>query len=128
MNLQEVYQAAHGQALGKSPFTWTCWGRDCWYVAFGTPTRLWAACVADKTTARVWALELFDTEENIAWRWIDPEGWEAWQQECTARGIAIDQAWEGVAFQDLPDASLALLILSNLVPPPEIEGLDRDPT
>lgn len=119
MNLQEVYQSCHGEILGKSQFVWPCWGPDCWLVVLGTAAQTWGSCVVQSQTNRVWALEIWSSERDQAWRWLDPEGQHQFFDQCSQLGINSAEAGAGVYFQDLPDPALALLILNSQLPQPE---------
>lgn len=116
MNFQEVFAAAGGEVTNGAPVEWACWGENLVCVAFGVDGLQIAACVVDQVTQRVYALEVFDHVDAMAWRWVDPEHLDEWTQECRDRNINTDWAWSGCRFNQTSDTVQVLEKLSKLRP------------
>ena len=117
VNLNEVVNAAHGHLGGSAEFTWQCWGTNAQYIELTQAGEQIGSCVFDRVSGAVYAVELFDTLDRQAWRWVDPRGIEPWQVEARMNNVDLITAWDSVKFQDVSDAQ-ALVILDRMTRDP----------
>lgn len=110
MNLNEITNAAHSQLGGSTEFTWECWGTNAQYIEIVNQDEQIGSCVFDRVSGVVFAVELFDTIDQMAWRWLDPAFEEAFRYEAKVREQDVNTAWDHVQFQDITDTQILLLL------------------
>jgi hypothetical protein len=114
MMILEVLEASKNLARASAPYTWACFGTEAEWLELGTAEEPWGACVFDRNTGVVYALELFDIKGSRAWHWIDPLWLDLYVAECQKRDIDPDQAWPGVKYQLVDNPQLMIVGLGEL--------------
>lgn len=110
MNLNEVVNAAHSKLGGSAPFTWQCWGTNAQYLELVNRGQQIGSCVFDRDSGAVYAVEIFDQADRMAWRWVDPRSYDDWILEAKANNVDLTYAWEDVKFQELTDLQTLVLL------------------
>ena len=108
MQLMEIMQAFDARVIGGSEYQWQCYGNYARYMDFVDRDGLeCASAVHDTVTFRVYELNLYIPGQDQAFRWIDPEYKQQHMDECVARGVSINTAWDNVKYTEV-DESTAL--------------------
>lgn len=110
MNLSELAAAAHSKWGGSTEFVWDCWGANAQYLEIRSPDELIGSCVFDRESGLVYAVELFDTQDRVAWRWLDPVFRSAWVKEAKIRSVDTRFAWDNVAFQEISETQILIIL------------------
>jgi hypothetical protein len=83
-------------------YQWHCFGDNAYALDYHDPDRSKNSftIVFDKKDRTVYCAEAHDYENNRSYRLLHPAHAQAYQAECTAKGIK-DMAWDDVAYTDL---------------------------
>ena len=115
MNIHEVLAAGQNQIQGGSPYLWACFGQSAHLVLLGQAQGRNATAVFDRDSGTVFAVELFDQDQNRAWHWIDQLWIEPYLAECAERAVDPDEAYDDVLFEWLDNPQLVLAMIAELV-------------
>lgn len=90
-----------------SEYQWTCWGNnahtlDSWN---GDQNGHNVSITFDRHTQVVYMASAYDYRNQRAYRWLNPEGINAYKAECSTRGCDDKEAWDDVAYFDLEIAA-----------------------
>jgi hypothetical protein len=99
MNFAEFFTAANGNITGGAPYEWNAFGPDAHFVEFGPNGEV--QCIVDRKSTIIYAVEIFDEENNSASRWINPEFKHAFLAECVKHSVDPDEAYDGVLYEDI---------------------------
>lgn len=120
MNIHEVLAAGQNRIQGGCPYLWACFGGSAHYVLLGQgePSPQHVACVFDRDSGIVYALELFDETKGRAWHWVNELWIEPYLTECSERGVDPDEAYDDVQFEWVENPQVALALIAELVGEP----------
>lgn len=100
MNLKMVNIALDHKIVGGSEYQWNCFGPNARYLDFESKYGT-ASIVFDAETQNVYEATVYREEENIAYRYIDPNFIEALKKEHTLREEDFNVAWDNQRYTDL---------------------------
>ena len=104
ISLKDFMEVVGYRISEGSPFLWGCFGHNAYSLDVvrkvddnfeGT-----VSITFDTETSEVYMVEAFDYVRNRAYRLLNPLHIDAYQNECSVRGID-DVAWESVRYVDL---------------------------
>lgn len=111
MNLLELMMAAKAKVISGSDYLWDCFGKNSRYIDFGyEETAPIVSSVFDATTQEVYVVEIFDTKNDHAWRYIDPRYKQLYVDECRRRNVNPDICWDDKKFVNIDNIQAILLI------------------
>lgn len=95
ITLKEFLEVAEYRITEGSEYGWQCFGHDAYSLDSwnGDQNGHTLTIVFDRKTQVVYQVEAFDYANERAYRIINPDYRQAFDDECKHRGI-VDQAWE----------------------------------
>lgn len=95
ITLKEFLEVAEYRITEGSEYGWQCFGHDAYSLDSwnGDQNGHTLTVVFDRKTQVVYQVEAFDYANERAYRIINPDYRQAFDDECKHRGI-VDQAWE----------------------------------
>ena len=103
ITLRDFMEVTDYKITEGSDFTWTCYGPnahslDSWNQDQDGHT---VNVVFDTHTQEVYEMSVCDYSNNRAYRWINPDYIEAYQEETKSKGVNPNMAWGEADFIDL---------------------------
>lgn len=99
--LEDFFKVCDYKITGGSDYGWQCFGPDAYYLDSEVPDSYTLSILFDRKDQTTYQLEVFDLENNRAYRWVAPSWAQAQADEARQRGVDNSEAWDDVKFVTL---------------------------
>lgn len=129
MKLVSLIKAIDGHICGGTEYMWKAYPNSRYLDICDIDNNEIGSCVFCTDDQEIYEVTL-SPDSNRAYRWMSPVFKEAHYQECAARNILPDRAWDDVSYQDLEEQEMLDLahkvvhgtyVHSKPIAPPEVE-------
>jgi len=130
MILSKWMDAVGCRITSGSDYLWNCYGSHAYSLDSDTDS-ICVSVIFNRQDQTVFEITLCDTEQGLAWRWIDPKRRAQHDEECARRQVN-DVAWDQVEYVNLETADQILeqvVKMTQPTPTDEVDvpvDLDRD--
>nr|QMP83092.1 MAG: hypothetical protein [Caudoviricetes sp.] len=105
MFIEDFFSIIEYKIASGNPYLWKCFGSNVRSVehmdeSIG-PYRYSINAVFDTKTKVIYELETYDYDDDISYRWINPEYKDAYYKEASDRDVDADIAYGNVEFTDV---------------------------
>ncbi len=118
ITIKEYLEAVDFKITGGSEYQWKCYGPNARYLdsadneGLGTYS---VSAIFDSVDQTVYAVELWDYENNREYRWINPGYVKAHMKACAKNNVDVYESMDGRNFIDLDVAGDILEKISKIV-------------
>lgn len=96
ITLPNLLEVAGYTVVGGTKFLWNCFGPNARFIDFYDTDDKHLSAVYDTKTQEIYYTTLSDGD-NL-YKWINPEHFEAYSNECDCRNIPVCEAWGDLEF------------------------------
>lgn len=102
MKLNDVIMAAGARISGGDPYMWDCFGDEANFIEFrDTAGQGYAHAIYDTVNYTVYEINVTVPDQDVCFRWLNPEFKDAFYSDAENRGVDPDEAWDDVKCTDV---------------------------
>ena len=102
ITLEQILTAGGHRIASGSEYLWTCYGPNARYIDLNDVAGSeYLSIIFDCKNYRVYDVMICIPGQEQAFRWYDPEFREAYVAECLVRNVRVEEAWEGVDYENV---------------------------
>lgn len=121
MNLENALKAIEYKITDGSEYGWNCWGNNARIIDSETANGE-CSIVYDAKTLEVYEINVCNSENEIAYRWLNPNYKDEYLDEAADRDINPNEAWDDTEWDDTEDEQDILEKAQNI-----LNGEEYDP-
>lgn len=106
MNFIELTTAANFKITGAEKYQWHCFGNQAHYIEFNNII----SAIFDTQNQMVYAVEIIDESNNMAWQYIDPDFKQKYIDECKSKNVDPNMAYDNCKFQQVDFVTTLTLV------------------
>ena len=115
MKLKKFLKAANGRICGGTEHQWECFPNGQYMDVSDIDGEEIGGCIYSRLSMKVYQVEVHVYEDEVAYRWIDTEWQEAYDDEADARGVDKITAYNDVDYTIVYDEDDILKLLTEVV-------------
>lgn len=108
LTLKDFLEITDYQYTDTSKYGWKCFGDAAQYMDYWNRAQdgFQLSMLHDLLTPTVYSFEVSDFKKNKAWRWTNPAYKQAYLDECQARGVEVNQAWDDIDYKTVDEVAI----------------------
>lgn len=121
MNLENALKAIGYKITNGSEYGWNCWGNHARIIDSETVNGE-CSIVYDAKTLEVYEVNVCNPENEIAYRWLNPNYKNSYLTEAEERDVNPNEAWDETEWYDIEDENDILEKAQHI-----LNGTEYDP-